>query len=454
MAPRRLNDHLLCNSKIDRREPLLISSSSHIKGSVLQDTLVRENCSLHVGGNLLGNLTIEAGATVVVEGSVDGKIVNRGGRLVVNNNTFDGPPETEACGILKINLTAIASNYEKLSKHTQAECASVVKGNAYGCGIEPIVRTLSEAGCKTFFVTNLPEAKRVRAIASNATIYVLHGLYPGTGPLFAELNAQPVINSLVEMAEWDAFVASCQWGGGCAISVDTGGSRIGLSFEEAAALAPRVHAPNHGITLLMSRLNDDSKAERPFNERQISLFRDLRRLYSGIPASLANSSGIFLAPSAHFDLVRAGSALYGVNPTRGLSNPMLPVIELRARILQVRNLEPGESIADNIGRTTKRRMRVALISVGYADGYPCSSANKLQVLVGGYPCPVAGHPSLDLLPIDVSDLPDPGAARHGETVTLIGGEIGIDDVAAASKSTGREVLSRLGSRFHRIYYAV
>ena len=227
---------------------------------------------------------------------------------------------------------------------------------------------LIQSRLQDFFVTNLPEAKRVRAIASNATIYVLHGLYPGTGPVFAEVNAQPVINSLVEMAEWDAFVASSQWGGGCAISVDTGGSRIGLSFEEAVALAPRVHAPNHGITLLMSRLNDDSKAERPLNERQISLFRDLRRLYSGVPGSLANSSGIFLAPSAHFDLVRAGSALYGVNPTPGLFNPMLPVIELRARILQVRNLEPGESIADNIGRTTKRRMRVALISVGYADG--------------------------------------------------------------------------------------
>jgi alanine racemase len=450
-------------SKIDLGEPLLVSSSSDINGSVLKDTIVRENCSLHVRGNLLGTLTIEPGATVVVEGSVDGRIINRGGRLVVNNKglaactTFDGPPEAEACGILKINLTAIASNWERLSnlsKYTEAECASVVKGNAYACGIEPIVSALFKFGCKIFFVTNLPEAKRVRATAPNATIYVLHGLYSGTGPVFAEVNAQPVINSLVEMAEWDAFVASSQWSGGCALSVDTGGSGLGLSIEEAAALAPRVHAPNHGITLLMSRLEDDGKANRPPNEQQISLFRDLRRLYSGIPGSLANSSGIFLAPSAHFDLVRAGSALYGVNPTPGLSNPMLPVIELRARIVQVRDLAPGESIVDKLGRTAKRRMRVALVSVGYADGYPCASANKLQVLVGGYPCPVAGNPSLDLLPIDVSDLPDPRAARHGEMVTLIGGEIGIDDVAAASGSTGPKVLSCLGSRFHRIYHAV
>src|SRR5262249_36418439 len=156
----------------------------------------------------------------------------------------------------------------------------------------------------------------------------------------------PVINSMLEMAEWDAFVTACQWRGGCALNVDTGESRLGLSIEEAAALSPRIHAPNHGITLLMSRLDDDDKANHLPNERQISLFRDLLRLYSGIPTSLVNSCGIFRGQKAHLDLVRAGSALYGENPTPGLPNPMLPVIELRARIVQVRNLAPGESISD------------------------------------------------------------------------------------------------------------
>jgi alanine racemase len=438
-------------------EPLLVSSSSDIIGSVLNNTIVQENCSLHVRGNLHGNLTIEAGSTVIVEGSVDGRISNRGGRLVVNNKglapcvTLDGPPEAEACGVLKINLTAIASNWERLSKSTEAECASVVRGNAYGCGIEPIARALSKSGCKVFFVTNLPEAKRVRAIDPTVTIYVLHGLYSGTAPAFAEVNAQPVINCMTEMAEWDAFVASRQWSGGCALNVNTSESGVGLSMEEATAFAPKVHALNHGITLLMSHLDNDKTAN---HERQINLFRDLRRAYSGMRGSLANSSGIFLGRKAHFDLVRAGSALYGANPTPSLSNSMLPVIELKARIVQVRNLARGESIPGNIGCTAKRRTRLALVSVGYADGYPCASANKLQVLVGGYRCPVAGNPSMDLLPIDVSDLPDPAAARYGEMVTLIGEEIGVDDVAAATRSTGREVLTHLGSRFHRVYYAI
>jgi alanine racemase len=448
-----------------RTEPglLLISTSSDIHGSVLNDTVVEKNCTLHVRGNLLGSLTIEPGAKVVVEGSVDGKIINKGGRLVVNNKglaacvTLDGPAEAEAGGILKINLTAIAANWDALAKRTEAECAAVVKCNAYGCGIDPIAGALAKSGCRTFFVSNLPEAKSVRAVAPNSTIYVLNGLYSGTGPAFAEVNARPVINSAIELAEWDVFVASHQWTGGCALNFDTGESRLGLSMEEAVAMAPRVHSLGHGITLVMSRLDNGERPDHPQNDRQIGLFRDLRRLYDGVPASLANSAGIFFGPKVHFDLVRAGAALYGVNPTPGLSNPMLPAVELQARIVQIRSLAPGETIADNVGWTAKRPTRLALVSVGYVDGYPQSgstSDNRLQVMIGGHRCPVAGRPSMDLLPIDVTDLPDPTAARYGGMVTLIGPEIDVDDLAAGAKMTAREVLSQLGHRFHRIYYAI
>ena len=436
----------------------LLASSSDINGSVLDDTVVQKNCSLHIRGDLLGDLTIESGAKVVVEGSVDGKIVNKGGRLVVNNKahaacvTTDGPAEAEACGVLKIDLTAIVSNWEKLAKYAAAaECAAVVKGNAYGCGIEPIAGALAKTGCRTFFVSDIPEAKRVRAVAPNATIYVLRGLYAGTGKAFAEINAQPVIYSFTEMAEWDLFLRAHRWAGGCALHVDTGEGRLGFPPQEAAAFAPGAHS--HGITLLMSRLDNPEKPA--LNDRQISLFRDLRRLYQGIPASLANSSGIFLAPKAHFDLVRAGAALYGVNPTPGVDNPMLPAIELRARIVQVLSLAPGETFADTVGWAAKRPTRLALVSAGYADGYPRSgsaSDNKLQAIVGGRRCPVVGNPSMDLLAIDVTDVSDPTEARHGKMITLIGAEISIDDLAAASKSTGRELLSHLGHRFHRIYH--
>jgi hypothetical protein len=181
--------------------PLLVTGSSDINSSVVNDAFVRKNCFLHVHGNLLGSLTIEPGAKVIVEGSVDGKINNRGGKLVINHNGLaacvvtDGPPEAEAGGVLKINLTAITFNWEKIAKHTEAECAAVVKGDAYGCGIGPIAGALAKTGCKTFFVSSIPEAKRVRAAAPNSTIYVFNGLYPGMGSAFAEVNARPVINN-------------------------------------------------------------------------------------------------------------------------------------------------------------------------------------------------------------------------------------------------------------------
>jgi alanine racemase len=449
--------------------PLVISSSSEVLGSIRSDTIVQRNCTLHVRGNLLGSLIIDPGASVIVEGSVDGKIINKGGRLLVHNKglaacvTVEGPPEAEAGGVLKINLTNLAANYERLSKQTDAECAAVVRADAYGCGIVPIAGALAKSGCNTFFVSDLAEARSVRAAAPQAAIYVLNGFYPGTEPAFAEINARPVINSAIALAEWDVFVQSTAWEGGCALNVDSGAGGLGLSLEEAAAFAPRVQALNHGVTLLVSRLSHAAAPNDPATARQLETYRELRRLYSGIPASLADSSGIFLAPKAHFDLVRAGSALYGVNPTPGSANPMLPVIELKARIVQVRELavpnhsdRKGAKIAAKIaaknGSGAKRRL--ALASLGHADGYPRPAGNSgkpLPVTIGAQRCPVAAL-SMDLLSIDVTDL-DRSVARPGAMVTLIGDGIGVDDLAAASGSTGREILSRLGRRFHRVYYA-
>ena len=442
--------------------PLLVSSPSDIHGSVVCDTIVQRNCTLHVRGNILGDLTIEVGANVIVDGSVDGRIINKGGTLVVNNKglaacvMLDGPPDAEACGVLKINLTALAGNWETLSRQAQVECAAVVKGNAYGCGLDPIAGALARSGCRTFFVSNVPEARRVRTVAANAVIYVLDGMYSGTGAAFAEVNARPVINSTIQMAEWDAFVSAQQWSGGCALNVDTGDSRFGLSLEEAAAFAPRVHTPDHGIALLMSSLEQGQKPDHPANERRVNAFRDIRRLYSGVPATLANSSGIFAGAQIQFDMVRAGAALYGVNPTTGVANPMRPVLELLGRIVQVRNLAQGEAVGDGIGWVAKRRTRLAWVSVGYADGFPRPAHppdNKLHVMIGGQKCPVIGPPSMDLLPVDVTDVTDTSAARYGSLVTLLGAELGINEMAAGAKATGPELLSRLGHRFHRIYYA-
>src|SRR5580704_5974809 len=436
---------------------LIVNCATVVSGSVPTDTIVQKHCSLHVRGNLAGSLTIEEGANVLVDGSIEGKIVNRGGRLVVRHKgltecvVMDGPAAEEADAVLKINLSALAFNFATLARTTDADCAAVLECNAYGCGIDLVADALAKSGCRTFFVTNLAEARRVRTAAPDSIIYVLHGLHAGAPRGFAELNAQPVINSAIEVAEWDAFITSNGWSGGCALNIDTGENRLGLSMTEAVQLSGRASFLNHGITLLMSSMASSERADDLQSERQISLFSELRRLYRGIPASLVGAPAILCNRRSHFDLVRADWALFGINPIPGSANPMLPVVELHARIVHVRDMTPGQSFID----AEPKRRRLALVSIGHADGFPRSwlPNTKLYAIVGGHRCPVAAPSSLDLLAIDVTDLPDARAAWSGEMATLIGSTLTIDEVAEATGSTGREVLTALGSRFHRIYYA-
>jgi alanine racemase len=367
-----------------------------------------------------------------------------------------GPPAAEAGGILTIDLAAIEANWRLLGRRAMpSECAAVIKADGYGCGIEQVAKHLAHAGCKTFFVADLHEARRVRTVVPEPAIYVLSGLMSGTAAVYAELRARPVIGSLVELAEWDAFVSAHQWQGGAALHVDTGMNRLGITANEAAALAPRIRAENHGITLLMSHLAYAEEAGHPLTDRQIRLFREVRILYRGIPSSLANASGVFLGNSAHCDMVRPGVALYGVNPTPGHSNPMRPVVNLQARIVQVRSVQKGDTVGYDAAWTARRATRVAVAAVGYADGYPraLSSNDEApggEAIVAGKRCPLAGRVSMDLLAIDIGDLPD-GAARRGDFATLIGDELTVDAVARTAGTIGYEVLTGLGRRYHRVY---
>ena len=168
---------------------------------------------------------------------------------------------------------------------------------------------------QTFFVANLDEARRVRAQAREAAIYVLNG-FSSARPGFVDIYARPVISSSVELAEWDHFISASRWTGGAALHVDTGMNRLGLTIEEAAA-SPRASSENHGVALLMSHLACADKPDHPLNDRQIRQFREVRSLFRGISSSLANSPGIFLDNSTYCDMVRPGVALYGGNPTPG-----------------------------------------------------------------------------------------------------------------------------------------
>lgn len=375
----------------------------------------------------------------------------------INETTFAyGPPAAEAGGILTIDLGAIEANWKKLrSMAMPTDCAAVVKADAYGCGLEPVTALLYHAGCTVFFVADLSEGKRVRRIAPDATVYVLGGLPPGTAPVFAEHALRPVIGSSAELAEWDSFVSASNWQGGIALHVDTGMNRLGVTIEEAIALAPRIKSENHGIMLLMTHFVASEIHEHPRNNEQMLAFREIRSLYRGVAASIANSSGIFLGSSAHLDLVRPGVALYGVNPTPGKPNPMRPVVHLEARIILTREVAFGDTVGYDASWTARRPSRVAIVAVGYADGYFRMASGTDQkpgdmVLVAGRRCPIVGRISMDLMAIDVTDLPG-SAVRRGDYVTLIGDGFDVDALAEQFNTNGYEVLTSLGRRYARIY---
>ena len=361
-----------------------------------------------------------------------------------------------APGVLTIDLDAIVANWRKLEKSAvPAECAGVIKADAYGCGADPVARALAAAGCKIFFVATLEEARIARAAVPQATIYVLDGFFQNCGDAFARIDAKPVIGDLNELAEWDVFCRRSGWAGGAAIHIDTGMNRLGLTLAEAQGIIPRINAGDHGITLVMSHLACAESLNNPLNAKQLAAFREIASLFSGVPASLSNSSGVFLGAQFQFDLVRPGAALYGINPTPEADNPMQAVVELKARIVQIRNVERGESIGYGGTWTARRPTRLAIVSAGYADGYfRAGSSNDgtrgAEVVVAGKRCPVAGRVSMDLIAVDVTDL-EKNAARRGHMVTLIGEGITVDELAHHFGTIGYEVMASLGSRYARIY---
>jgi alanine racemase len=364
--------------------------------------------------------------------------------------------QAAATGVLTVDLDAIVANWRKLEKMAvPAECAGVIKADAYGCGLAPVARALSGAGCKTFFVATLKEARDARNALPQAAIYVLDGFFQNCGDTYAKINARPVIGDLNELAEWDVFCRRSGWEGGAGIQIDTGMNRLGLTITEAQGIIPRINAGDHGISLVMSHLACAETLHHPQNARQLSTFREIASLFSGVPASLANSSGVFLGAQFQFDLVRPGAALYGINPTPEADNPMQSVVDLKARIVQIRSIDKGETVGYGGTWTARRPTKLAIVSAGYADGYFRAGGSNdgtrgAEVIVAGKRCPIAGRVSMDLIAVDITDL-EKNAARRGHLATLIGEGITVDELAHHFGTIGYEVLTSLGPRYARVY---
>ena len=368
------------------------------------------------------------------------------------------PPHAPA--VLAIDLDALRTNYRALNSIAgQARCAGVIKADGYGLGLEPVMKALLSEGCRTFFVATLDEAWRARQVApapATAEIYVLGGLFPGSAPGFADLRARPVLNSLAELREWSQFCATNFTRLPAAMHIDTGMSRLGLPAAEVDALSAEA-ALFHSfeLTLIMSHLACADEPGHVKNVGQRQQFEAMRQRLPAAPASLANSAAMLLGPAYHYDLTRPGIALYGGAALSRVPNPMKPVVRLLARILQVRDLVPGDTVGYGAAFETRRAARIATLALGYADGYSRHLSGTTQqpgpiALIGGYPAPIVGRISMDLITLDVTDVPAE-LVQRGTFAELIGSYVKIDDIAERSGTIGYEVLTRLGRRAWRVY---
>ncbi len=357
-----------------------------------------------------------------------------------------------AGAILTIDLDAIVGNYARLRDRAPgAECAAVVKADAYGLGIGRVAPALAAAGCRVFFVALPDEGVALRSALAEAEIHVLGGAPAGAEADFAEHRLIPTLNSLGDIEAWSRFAARRGQALAAAIHLDTGMSRLGLSPEEAARLAGEPERlANLEVKGVMSHLACAETPDHPLNAEQLARFTRLRPSLPEAVTSFANSSGIFLGVDYHFDLVRPGAALYGVNPHPGAPNPMAQVLRLQGKILQVRDVDSPQTVGYGALHRVAGPARLATVAVGYADGYPRSLGGSGAAYVGDVRAPVVGRVSMDLITLDVSRVPESDAVP-GALVDLIGPRMTIDDLAERAGTISYEILTSLGARYHRAY---
>ncbi|WP_106409320.1 alanine racemase [Teichococcus deserti] len=338
---------------------------------------------------------------------------------------------------LLVDLGAIVANWRDLSaRHASGPVAGVVKADAYGLGAGPVARALAEAGCRHFFVAQFSEGLALRAaLGAGPMIAVLGGFPPGAD---GGAGLTPVLNGPTDIAAARAAGLT-----GAILHVDTGMERLGLNAAELAAAGDLSAL---GLRYVMTHLACADEAGHPLTALQATRFAAARAALPGLPASFANSAGLFLGEEFASDLARPGCALYGINPTPGRPNPMRQVMRLLVPILQIRDIAPGTTVGYGAAWTAARPSRIATIAAGYADGYLRALSGRGTAFVEGQAAPLVGRVSMDLITLDVTDAP---AAQVGGMAELIGPAQTPDHLAALAGTIGYEILTSLGARYRR-----
>ena len=376
----------------------------------------------------------------------------------MNKPDIDAPDrhgDGGAAARLVVDLAALAGNYRTIASSTAAEVAGVVKANGYGLGALAVARALHAAGCRTFFTAFTSEAVELRRILGDAEIFVLMPLVGDEAHILLEHRLIPCLFDSDGIDRWTGSAAARGGPARAALHVETGIHRLGLGGEELDTLfGDDARRSRLDVTLLMSHLARADEPSAPSNRRQLHRFRAIREMFPDARASFANSAATFLGADYHFDLVRPGIALYGHDPHYQHTTPRVqPVATLQARLGQIATVEPGESVGYGGAATCDVAHRVGVVLAGYADGIPRSlyqSARRFEVVVGGYPVPLFGTVSMDMITVDLSGVPE-DAVEVGAWVEIFGRNAPIERVAEQTGTIPYEVLTGIGSRVQRIY---
>ena len=377
----------------------------------------------------------------------------------------DPPPQAAAAnigteragGILRIDLVAIAGNYRLLQSRMTggARCGAVVKADAYGLGMAQVAPVLFAAGCRDFFVALLDEAIALRAaLPQAAEIHVFSGVTTACAAEFTSHRLIPVLNHVGQIADFAAHARHLGNRLTADIHIDTGMNRLGLPDAEVAQLAAKPDLLDGlKVRFAMSHLACGDEPDHPLNGAQRDKFIAARHRVPALAdaeASLANSGGIFLGADFHYDLARPGAALYGLSPHQNRPNPMAQVVNLQGRILQLRDVDSPMTVGYGAAHKVTGKGRIATVGVGYADGYLHALTNRGHAHIGDILVPVVGRVSMDLITVDVSQVP-PALAAPGCLVDLIGPHCSPDMLAKDAGTIGYEILTSLGRRYPRVY---
>lgn len=352
--------------------------------------------------------------------------------------------------LLSIDLKVIKNNYHLLQKlASNAEVAAAVKANCYGLGVDKIAPVFEESGCKHFFVANKDEGVLLRSILRNdaLNIYVLSGYFPGDSDLFIKNGLIPVLNSQAHFEWWGKLAQNEERKLPCILHINTGMNRLGIQEYEVLQLKNKML----DILYVMSHLSSSEDPSNSVSKSQLTQFKKLAALFPESKKSLANSGGVFLGSDYHFDMVRPGGALYGLNLApylvdSGIRNP----VTLTAPIIQIATVRKGNYVGYNETHQADQDILVATLPLGYADGYLRSLSNKGVVFINGNQAKVVGRISMDLITVDVTNIPQRDLFL-GQRVEIMGSNISPDKLGILAGTNGYEILTSLGKRYERVY---